>query len=112
MLPILWHSGGIAGHISRAAGPNFQTMCNAISAALPQGIVEVGSCVVTEAGQLPCDKVIHAVGPNFAGQILLLPHNITPYEFAASSLVLCHGQSCKVKVFLVCAQHDPFGFLC
>lgn len=63
----LWHSGGVAEHISRAAGPDFQTMCNAVRAALPQGIVEIGSCTVTDAGSLPCDKVIHAVGPNIAG---------------------------------------------
>ena len=62
----LWHSGGVAEHICRAAGPTFQTMCNAVVAALPQGNVEVGSCVVTDAGDLQCSKVIHAVGPNFA----------------------------------------------
>lgn len=64
----LWHSGGIADHICRAAGPDFQATCNAHRAALPQ--VLVGTCVVTDAGYLPCTKVIHAVGPNFAGQML------------------------------------------
>ena len=40
-------------------------MCDAVRAAQPQDMVEVGSCVVTSAAQLPCSKVIHAVGPNF-----------------------------------------------
>ena len=66
----LLHTGGVAAHISTVAGPSFQTMCNAEAAALPGGVVEVGNCLVTDAGELPCTKVIHAVGPNFAGQDL------------------------------------------
>lgn len=61
----LSHSGGVAEHICRAAGPGFQAMCDAARTAQPRGMVEVGTCVVTSAGQLPCSKVIHAVGPNF-----------------------------------------------
>ena len=74
----LLHSGGVAEHISRAAGPGFQAMCDAVRAAQPQGVVKVGSCVMTDAGQLPCTKVIHAVGPDFfAGQMLCLSFHIS-----------------------------------
>ena len=66
----LWHSGGVAEHICRAAGHNFQTMCNAAVANLPGGQVQVGDCVVTDAGELECSKVIHAVGPNFKSEFL------------------------------------------
>lgn len=64
----LLHSGGVAAYLSTAAGSQFQAMCSAKAAALPRGTVEVGNCLVTDAGELPCTKVIHAVGPNFAGQ--------------------------------------------
>ncbi|KAL3130378.1 poly ADP-ribose polymerase [Trebouxia sp. C0009 RCD-2024] len=62
----LLHTGGVAAYISTAAGPHFQAMCSAEAAALPGGAVEVGNCLVTDAGELPCTKVIHAMGPNFA----------------------------------------------
>lgn len=68
----LWHTGGVAEHICRAAGHNFQTMCNAAVARLPGGKVEVGECVVTDAGELECSKVIHTVGPNFASKFVWL----------------------------------------
>jgi O-acetyl-ADP-ribose deacetylase (regulator of RNase III) len=59
----LAHGGGVAGIISRAAGPELDRE----SALLIQkhGPLATGSAVVTTAGKLPFKGVIHAVGPRF-----------------------------------------------
>jgi O-acetyl-ADP-ribose deacetylase len=59
----LAHGGGVAGIISRAAGPELDRE----SALLIQkhGSLATGSAVVTTAGKLPFKGVIHAVGPRF-----------------------------------------------
>jgi len=57
----LAHGGGVAGIISRAAGPALQEECDVLVRA--QGVLETGSAVATTAGKLPFKGVIHAVGP-------------------------------------------------
>ena len=57
----LAHGGGVAGIISRAAGPAFQRESDQwiqLNGALPSG-----GTAVTSAGSLPFKGVIHAVGP-------------------------------------------------
>jgi O-acetyl-ADP-ribose deacetylase (regulator of RNase III) len=49
--------GGVAGAIRNFGGPSIQEECNAI------GPIEVGEAVITSAGKLNADYVIHAVGP-------------------------------------------------
>jgi O-acetyl-ADP-ribose deacetylase (regulator of RNase III) len=49
--------GGVAGAIARAGGPSIQEECNNI------GGTFVGGAVITTGGDLPANKVIHAVGP-------------------------------------------------
>ena len=49
--------GGVAGAIRNFGGPSIQEECNAI------GPIEVGEAVITGAGNLNTDYVIHAVGP-------------------------------------------------
>jgi len=49
--------GGVAGAIRNFGGPTIQEECNAI------GPIEVGEAVITGAGNLNADYVIHAVGP-------------------------------------------------
>jgi len=49
--------GGIAGAIRNLGGPSIQEECNAI------GPIEVGEAVLTGAGTLNAEYVIHAVGP-------------------------------------------------
>ena len=49
--------GGVAGAIRSAGGPAIQAECNSL------GPVEVGDAVLTGAGNLKADFVIHAVGP-------------------------------------------------
>ncbi len=57
----LAHGGGVAGVISRAAGPALQRESDLLIQ--KQGPVAAGSAVVTTAGKLPFKGVIHAVGP-------------------------------------------------
>ena len=57
----LAHGGGVAGILSRAAGPDVQAESNRLIKEL--GVLETGSAVVTTAGKLPFKGVIHAVGP-------------------------------------------------
>ena len=57
----LAHGGGVAGIISRAAGPELQAESDRLVQKL--GVIKTGSAVVTTAGKLPFKGVIHAVGP-------------------------------------------------
>jgi O-acetyl-ADP-ribose deacetylase len=57
----LAHGGGVAGIISRAAGPALQEESDAL--VRKHGPFPTGSAVVTTAGKLPFKGVIHAVGP-------------------------------------------------
>src|SRR5204863_4191559 len=57
----LAHGGGVAGIISRAAGPELQQESDHLVA--KRGPFATGSAVATTAGKLPFKAVIHAVGP-------------------------------------------------
>ena len=59
----LAHGGGVAGVISRAAGPALQEESDAL--VRHHGPFPTGSAVVTTAGKLPFKGVIHAVGPRY-----------------------------------------------
>lgn len=57
----LAHGGGVAGAIVRAGGAAIQEESEALVRA--EGPVATGSAAATGAGSLPCEYVIHAVGP-------------------------------------------------
>jgi O-acetyl-ADP-ribose deacetylase len=59
----LAHGGGVAGIISRAAGPALQDESNEL--VRQRGPFQTGSAVATTAGKLPFEGVIHAVGPRY-----------------------------------------------
>ncbi|XP_032920375.1 protein mono-ADP-ribosyltransferase PARP14 isoform X2 [Catharus ustulatus] len=59
----LRHDGGLAGALSRAAGPALQQECDELVRKLRN--LEPGRAVITGAGKLPCKNVIHAVGPRW-----------------------------------------------
>lgn len=53
--------GGVDGEIHRVGGPMILAECQLIRNR--QGGCKVGNAVITSAGNLPADYVIHAVGP-------------------------------------------------
>ncbi|XP_043849442.1 protein mono-ADP-ribosyltransferase PARP14-like [Dromiciops gliroides] len=59
----LQHLGGLAAALSKAAGPELQRECDQIIQ--QQGKIPPGCAVVSSAGQLPYQQVIHAVGPRW-----------------------------------------------
>ena len=58
----LAHGGGVAGIISRAAGPELQAESDRITG---NGQLATGTAAITTAGRLPFKGVIHAVGPRY-----------------------------------------------
>jgi O-acetyl-ADP-ribose deacetylase (regulator of RNase III) len=54
--------GGVDGAIHRAGGPEIMAECRRI------GHCPTGEAVITTAGQLPAQKVIHTVGPVYRGR--------------------------------------------
>jgi len=57
----LRRGGGVCGAIHMVAGPELEDACNDIGGCPP------GEVVMTDAFDLPCEKVIHAVGPIYGG---------------------------------------------
>ncbi len=57
--------GGVDGAIHRAGGSQILSECKIIRSR--QGGCPVGHAVITTAGNLPAKKVIHTVGPRWAG---------------------------------------------
>lgn len=57
--------GGVDGAIHRAGGPAILEECQAIRAR--QGECDTGQAVITSAGKLPAQRVIHTVGPVWHG---------------------------------------------
>ena len=56
--------GGVDGAIHRAGGPAILAECQTIRNR--QGGCKVGDAVITGAGNLPADYVIHTVGPRWS----------------------------------------------
>ena len=57
--------GGVEGAIHRAGGPKILEECKEIAAR--QGGCKTGEAVITSAGNLPSNYVIHTVGPVWRG---------------------------------------------
>jgi len=63
----LMGGGGVDGAIHRAGGSAILEQCKKIrQTQLPDGLPD-GEVVLTTAGHLPCQYVIHTVGPRWAG---------------------------------------------
>nr|XP_056717401.1 protein mono-ADP-ribosyltransferase PARP14-like [Euleptes europaea] len=59
----LKHIGGLADALLKAAGPELQSECDEL--VRTYGHLKPGCAVITDAGNLPCKQVIHAVGPRW-----------------------------------------------
>ncbi|CAH1257713.1 DTX3L [Branchiostoma lanceolatum] len=57
------HGGGVAGAISKAGGPSVQKESK--DHVRRHGRVRVSETAVTSGGKLPCEYIIHAVGPKW-----------------------------------------------
>uniref|UniRef100_A0A3B3QPK1 Macro domain-containing protein n=1 Tax=Paramormyrops kingsleyae TaxID=1676925 RepID=A0A3B3QPK1_9TELE len=60
----LQHIGGLALALLQAAGPQLQDVCDHYRSR--NGDLKPGDAIITEAGKIPCQYVIHAVGPRFS----------------------------------------------
>lgn len=78
--------GGVDGAIHRAGGPSILEECKAIRAR--QGGCPTGEAVITGAGKLPAQKVVHTVGPIWRGG----------KAGEAEQLANCYRQSLKLVV--------------
>ncbi|WP_299996714.1 O-acetyl-ADP-ribose deacetylase [uncultured Cedecea sp.] len=63
--PSLMGGGGVDGAIHRAAGETILEACKAIRR--QEGMCDPGQAVITEAGNMTAQAIIHAVGPVWQG---------------------------------------------
>ncbi|OCT46231.1 LRP16 family protein [Cladophialophora carrionii] len=82
--------GGVDGAIHRAAGPGLLRECRTVNGC------ETGSAKITDAYNLPCKKVIHAVGPVYKSIEESEPHLRSAYR---TSLKLAVENDCKTIAF-------------
>ncbi|CZT52949.1 probable MACRO domain-containing protein 2 [Rhynchosporium secalis] len=79
--------GGVDGAIHRAAGPDLLEECRRLDGC------DTGSAKITDAYELPCQKVIHAVGPVYSSRFK---------EESEEDLACCYTTSLKLAVANEC----------
>jgi len=96
----LKHGGGVAGAIVRKGGKIIQTESDRI------GFVPVGSSVITTSGELPCQAIIHTVGPKMGEG----DEDFKLSKSIHSSLSLASDNSYK-SISIPAISSGIFGFL-
>lgn len=91
----LMGGGGVDGAIHRAGGPSILEACRKIVA--KQGVCETGQAVITKAGKLPAQFVIHTVGPVWNGGDSGEAKGLTDCYHNSLLLAIEHG--CKTIAF-------------
>src|SRR3981081_2612426 len=84
--------GGVDGAIHRAAGPELLEECRELDGC------ETGSAKITNAYNLPCKKVIHAVGPVYSPNRKRRSHDLLAGCYT-TSLKLAVENECKSIAF-------------
>lgn len=77
--------GGVDGAIHQAAGPELLEECKEV------GGCPTGEVVMTEAYNLPCKNIIHAVGPKWSGGAKSESEFLESCYFGAMELALENG---------------------
>ena len=91
----LMGGGGVDGAIHRAGGPAILEECKKIVAR--QGGCKTGEAVITTAGNLPADYVIHTVGPVWHGGAQAEKEKLA--NCYSNSLQLAEKNNCKSIAF-------------
>lgn len=91
----LMGGGGVDGAIHRAGGPSILEACRKIVA--KQGGCKTGQAVITKAGKLPAQFVIHTVGPVWNGGDSGEAKKLV--ECYHNSLLLAIENGCKTIAF-------------
>jgi O-acetyl-ADP-ribose deacetylase (regulator of RNase III) len=94
--PRLEGGGGVDGAIHRAGGPGILEECRLWVAA--NGLLPTGEAMVTGAGNLSCDLVIHTVGPIWAEHDEKAAHGLLASCYRRS-LELAAERSCTSIAF-------------
>lgn len=88
--------GGVDGAIHRAGGPSILEECRHWIAA--NGLLPTGEAMTTGAGNLPCDLVIHTVGPIWSEHEGPAAHRLLASCYR-NSLRLAAERECKSIAF-------------
>ena len=94
--------GGVDGAIHRAAGPELLTECRTLHGC------KTGQAKITTAYSLPCDYVIHTVGPIVQGQ--LTDEHCRLLESSYKSCLDIAVQNNVQSVAFCCISTGVFGF--
>ncbi|XP_053327586.1 protein mono-ADP-ribosyltransferase PARP14 [Spea bombifrons] len=102
----LKHIGGLALALLRASGPKLQADSDRI--VRENGHLSAGDAVVTEAGNLPCKQVIHAVGPRWNSSAALKCERLLRKAIGRSLELATDGGHASIAIPAVSA--GIFGF--